>query len=53
MAAKNDYYVYVYSHPDTRQPFYVGKGRGGRALNAQFGFGRFTYEKIRRPRGRF
>lgn len=28
----NDYYVYVYSHPDTRQPFYVGKGRGGRAL---------------------
>lgn len=32
MAAANDYYVYVYSHPDTRQPFYVGKGRGGRAL---------------------
>ena len=30
--AKNDYYVYVYSHPDTRQPFYVGKGRGGRVL---------------------
>lgn len=29
---ENDYYVYVYSHPDTRQPFYVGKGRGGRAL---------------------
>jgi hypothetical protein len=30
MSKNNDYYVYVYSHPDTRQPFYVGKGRGGR-----------------------
>jgi hypothetical protein len=30
MSRKNDYYVYVYSDPDTRQPFYVGKGRGGR-----------------------
>lgn len=32
MSAAKDYYVYVYSHPDTRQPFYVGKGRGSRAL---------------------
>lgn len=32
MAKMNDYYVYVYSNPDTRQPFYVGKGRGARAL---------------------
>ena len=24
MSKNNDYYVYVYSHPDTRQPFYVG-----------------------------
>ncbi len=30
MSKNNDYYVYVYSHPDTRHPFYVGKGRGGR-----------------------
>ena len=30
MSKNKDYYVYVYSHPDTRQPFYVGKGRGGR-----------------------
>ncbi len=33
MAQVNDYYVYVYSHPDTRQPFYVGKGRGRRVLH--------------------
>ena len=32
MAKAKDYYVYVYSNPDTRQPFYVGKGRGSRAL---------------------
>lgn len=25
-----DYYVYVYSDPDTNRPFYVGKGRGSR-----------------------
>ncbi len=31
MSSKKDYYVYVYSHPDTRHPFYVGKGRGSRA----------------------
>ena len=30
MSKNKDYYVYVYSHPDTRQPFYVGKGHGGR-----------------------
>jgi len=29
---KNDYYVYVYSDPDTRRPFYVGKGRNDRVL---------------------
>ncbi len=26
------YYVYVYSNPDTRKPFYVGKGQGNRAF---------------------
>ena len=29
---KSDYYVYVYSDPDTHRPFYVGKGRGDRVL---------------------
>lgn len=29
---QNDYYVYVYSDPDTRRPFYVGKGRKDRVL---------------------
>lgn len=27
------YYVYVYSDPDTRRPFYVGKGKGNRVFN--------------------
>ena len=27
------YYVYVYSDPDTKKPFYVGKGKGNRAFN--------------------
>ena len=31
MSTKRDFYVYVYSHPDTHFPFYVGKGRGNRA----------------------
>lgn len=26
------YYVYVYSDPDTKKPFYVGKGKGNRAF---------------------
>ena len=26
-------YVYVYSDPDTREPFYVGKGRGNRVFD--------------------
>ncbi|MGI9338478.1 MAG: LEM-3-like GIY-YIG domain-containing protein [Gammaproteobacteria bacterium] len=29
-AALLKYYVYVYSHPQTGKPFYVGKGKGGR-----------------------
>jgi hypothetical protein len=27
------HYVYVYSDPDTRRPFYVGKGKGNRVFN--------------------
>ncbi|WP_346661760.1 hypothetical protein [uncultured Methanobrevibacter sp.] len=27
------YYVYVYSDPDTKKPFYVGKGKGNRAFS--------------------
>ena len=30
------YYVYVYSDPDTRRPFYVGKGKGNRAFDHMF-----------------
>ena len=30
MKKKDDYYVYVYLDPDTRQPFYIGNGRGQR-----------------------
>lgn len=28
-----EYYVYVYSDPDTKEPFYVGKGKGNRVFN--------------------
>ena len=27
-----EYYVYVYSDPDTKEPFYVGKGKGNRVF---------------------
>lgn len=27
-----DYYVYIYSDPDTKKPFYIGKGRGNRCF---------------------
>lgn len=30
-APKRDYYVYAYFYPGADRPFYVGKGRGGRA----------------------
>lgn len=29
----NDYYVYLYRHPVTKTPFYVGMGRGSRYLD--------------------
>lgn len=41
---KNDYYVYVYSDPDSGRPFYVGKGRGGR-VNAHLKFKKAKTEK--------
>ena len=30
------YYVYIYSNPDTKQPFYIGKGKGNRCFNHLF-----------------
>jgi hypothetical protein len=27
----NNFYVYIYRHPETSEPFYVGKGKGNRA----------------------
>ena len=30
------YYVYLYSDPDTKQPFYIGKGKGNRCFNHLF-----------------
>lgn len=29
----NEFYVYVYFHPQTKKPFYVGKGKGSRLNN--------------------
>lgn len=31
--AELKYYVYVYSDPDTKKPFYVGKGKGNRVFD--------------------
>jgi len=33
---KLDYYVYVYSDPDTKEPFYIGKGKGNRCFSHLF-----------------
>ena len=30
------YYVYIYSDPDTKKPFYIGKGKGNRCFNNLF-----------------
>ena len=40
------YYVYVYSDPDTLQPFYIGKGKGNRCFNHLFQEG--DTEKIKK-----
>lgn len=33
---KLGYYVYIYSDPDTKVPFYIGKGKGNRCFNHLF-----------------
>ena len=30
------YYVYIYSDPETKIPFYIGKGKGNRCFNHLF-----------------
>lgn len=40
------YYVYIYSDPDTRIPFYIGKGKGNRCFNHLFQVG--ESEKIKK-----
>ncbi len=40
------YYVYVYSDPDTKIPFYIGKGKGNRCFNHLFQVG--ESEKIKK-----
>lgn len=41
-----DYYVYIYSDPDTRIPFYIGKGKGNRCFAHLFQEG--ESEKIKK-----
>lgn len=40
------YYVYVYSDPDTKKPFYIGKGKGNRCFHHLFQVG--ESEKIQK-----
>jgi uncharacterized protein len=40
------YYVYIYSDPDTKIPFYIGKGKGNRCFNHLFQNG--ESEKIKK-----
>lgn len=39
------YYVYIYSDPETKIPFYIGKGKGNRCFNHLFQTG--ESEKIK------
>ena len=38
----NDFYIYMYLHPDTKKPVYIGKGTRDRAYNMT---GHFTHNK--------
>lgn len=41
-----DYYVYLYIHPQTDEVFYVGKGRGNRAIAHAKGKGNTPHDKV-------
>ena len=41
------YYVYVYYHPDTMVPFYVGKGKGQRKYDHWYGWKKHSNELMR------
>lgn len=40
------YYVYLYIHPETEDVFYVGKGRGNRALSHVAGIGDTPHDEV-------
>ncbi|MFI4860264.1 MAG: LEM-3-like GIY-YIG domain-containing protein [Phycisphaerales bacterium JB063] len=52
VARKLGYYVYVYIRPDTEQVFYVGKGKGNRALAHIDGSGDTPHDEVIRELNR-
>jgi len=48
VARKLGYYVYVYLHPRTKRPLYVGKGKGSRVLAHLDAIGKSRKDKVLR-----
>lgn len=46
VARSLEYYVYLYVNPETEQVFYVGKGRGNRALSHCSGRGMTPHDEV-------